>query len=169
MPIVPSPMNPTRSLMIAPRLDVPLGDGGGGAHRMPDAGHDQRRALSRVQQERGELLHRRPAEAGPEAAAAHPAVEQAALGLERARIEGLAQIAREVELHRPQRALVEGEAEALNDERRVDSLEPVPLTLAEDEVPSGLGPSHGPQEEAEHRGVHDLGAVVEDAAVPVDL
>src|SRR5712664_1291278 len=168
-PIVPSPMNPTRSLMVAPRLDVTLDDRRGGPHRMAGAGHEQGQALPGVQQEWSELLQRHPAEARPEQPAADATEEQVALGLESTRIERLAIVAHEVELHRSEEPTLHGQAQALDDEGSVGGLEPVPLALAKHEVAAGIGPGHGPQEEAQHRGVDDLGAVVEDPPVAIHL
>src|SRR5260370_9602944 len=122
-------MNPTRSLMVAPRLDVTLDDRRGGPHRMTGAGHEQGQALPGVQQEWSELLQRHPAESRPEQPAADAAEEQVALGLERTRIERLAIVAHEVGPHRPEGRVLHGEANALDHEGRVYGLEPLPPAL----------------------------------------
>src|SRR5712691_5732731 len=203
IPIVPSPMNPTCSGMIAPRGQRAVrgaggsgaaadrarrparcamgcrpaptraprdsgGDGCGGAHRMAGATQQQGRSLTGASQERRELLHRDPAEPRSEGAASDTAKQQIPLGLERARIEWLADITQEAQLGVLEDALLDAQAQALNHERGVGRLEPVPLALAQDETPAIVRAGHRPHEEAQHAGVDDLGAVVEDAAVVVD-
>src|SRR5215470_10113341 len=112
IPIVPSPMNPTCSLMVTlqekARCSVRgAGRSGAGpswrgprrrANRVADAGHEQRRALAGVHQEGRELLHGHPPEPGVERAAPHAAEEQLALGLECPGVERLAVVAGEAQL-----------------------------------------------------------------------
>src|SRR5215470_1176229 len=183
IPIVPSPMNPTCSLMVtlqekARRSVGSAGRSAAGAswrglHRRPnrvaDAGHEQRRALAGVYQEGRELLHGHPPEPRTKRAAPHAAEEQLALGLERTGVERLAVVAGEAQLGALKMAVGHLQAQPLHHERGVGGLEPVPLALAEGEAAPVVGARHHAEEEAQHRGVDDLGAVVIDAPVAIDL
>src|SRR5688572_1133732 len=114
---------------------------------------------------RRELLHGEAPESRAVLAAAHAAVEAPVLGLEGGGIEGLLELAGEAEPDPPQAAALDFEAQPLDHEWRVRGIEPVLLALARHEpAPVGLTP-HAEKEEAERRRVHDLGAVVEDAAI----
>src|SRR6476620_8867594 len=73
----------------------------------------------------------------------------------------------------PQAPAVRFQAEALHHERAAGQggilrVEPVSLALAEGQTAAVLGAGHGEEEEAQHRGIDDLGAVVEDSPFPID-
>src|SRR5262245_5514334 len=116
---------------------------------------------------RGDLLQRDAAEAGPEGALAHAAEKLRAVVLEGGGVEGLTIVAGQAQLHGVEPAVGDAQPQALDDERRVHRFEPVSLTLAEGEPAALRRALEGQEEEAQRRGVHDLGAVVEHAPVAV--
>jgi hypothetical protein len=98
-----------------------------------------------------------------------PAEEQRAVLLEGRRVQRFVVVARKMELDRLQPSLRHAQPQPLDHEGRVVGLEPVLLALADHE-PATVGRAlERQQEEAEGRRVHDLGAVVEDPSLAVDL
>ncbi len=138
-----------------------------GADRVPDGAEEEGWPRVPFDEERGELLHRHPPEAGAKGAAAHAAEEIAPLGLEALEIQGLPVVTGEAELHRDELAALDDTPETLDNKGSVVGVEPVSLTLAEDQVAPLRCPLHGAQEKPEHEGIDDLGAVVEDTALAV--
>src|SRR6266571_4254602 len=139
------------------------------ADRVAGAAQAKLQVFASLDDERRDLLDRPSAEARAKHSAPNAAVQVVAASLEVARVEGFVIVAGQMELDRRDLVAIEATSDALDHERRVGGLEPVPLALAENEVPAVRGVLHGAEEEREHQGIDHLGAVVEDAPVSIDL
>ena len=98
---------------------------------------------------------------------AHPAEEAAAVLYEGGGLERLAIVTSPAEIGALEPAVGDAEREALDHERRIGGLEPVPLALAQGEPSPVGGALQREEEEAEGGRVHDLATVVEGAPLAV--
>src|SRR5262249_53455872 len=149
----------TTSSSASPTSSSRRSSGALGDEPVAPPGEDEGRTTGLFGDPRGDLLQCDAAEAGSEGALAHAAEELRAVMLEGGRVEGFTVVAGQAQLHAVEPAVGDAQPQALDDERRVRRLEPVPLTLA-DGAPAALrGALEGQEEEEQRRGVHGLGGV----------
>src|SRR5262249_28960118 len=141
--------------------------GAPGVEPIAPPAEDEGRAAGLLGDPRGDLLQCDAAEAGSEGALAHAAEELRAVVLEGGRVEGLTVVAGQAQLHAVEPAVGGAPCQAPDDERALRQLDPVRLPLEEREPVALRRALERQEEEAQRRGIHDLGAVVEHAPVAV--